>query len=112
MDLQELIKKMSLRPGMFVGKPSLRAIYHFIGGYDFCIIMNELENNSDLRFKKEFPEYVKKKLEYHYNIKLDASRSCIYYIERVEENKEKQVKLFFELANNFFKEIAINKKAK
>ncbi len=33
MNVEDLVKKIELRPGMYVGAPSLEAIFYFISGY-------------------------------------------------------------------------------
>lgn len=38
MNVESLIKRIELRPGMYVGEPSLEAIFHFV--MDICIIIS------------------------------------------------------------------------
>jgi len=105
MNVESLIKRIESRPEMYVGKPSLEAIFHFINGYLYNNIEANRADDVDMAFKNRFHEWVKVRLEKDYSIKFDEQRNYIFYINQVFQDTEQRMNAFFELSNHFFSEI-------
>lgn len=105
MNVESLIKRMKLRPGMYVGTPSLEAIFHFINGYLYNNIEANHADDVDMVFKNCFHEWVKVRLEKDHSVKLDEQRNYLFYINHIFPDTEQRINTFFELSNNFFSEI-------
>lgn len=105
MNVESLIKTIESRPGMYVGKPSLEGIFHFINGYLYNSIEANRADDVDMAFKNYFHEWVKVSLEKDYSIKFDEQRNYSFYINQIFQDTEQRINAFFELSNNFFSEI-------
>ncbi len=104
MNVEDLIKKIELRPGMYVGTPSLEAIFYFINGYLYNTIESNRADSIDIRFKNSFHSWVKASMERKYFIKFDEQRNYVFYIQQVFKNNEDQINEFFKLCHAFFEE--------
>lgn len=105
MNIENLIKKIELRPAMYVGNPSLEAIFHFVNGYLYNNIEANRADNVDMAFKNSFHEWVKVNLEKDYLVKFDEQRNCVFYINQIFQDTEQRINAFFSLSNKFFSEI-------
>ncbi len=104
MNAEELIKRIELKPGMYVGTPSLEAISYFISGYLYNTIESNRADSIDIRFKNSFHSWVKAKIEREYFIKFNEQRNYVFYIQQVFQNNEDQINEFFKLCHAFFEE--------
>ncbi len=104
-----LIKRMQLRPEMYVGNPSLEAIFYFVNGYLYSNIEANRADDVDMAFINHFHEWVRVSLEKDRFIRFDEQRNYIFYINRTFPSTEQRIHAFFELSNQFFSEIHKNK---
>ena len=105
MNVANLIKKIELRPAMYVGFPSLEAISHFVNGYLYNNIEANRADDVDMAFKTNFREWVKANLERDYLVKFDEQRNYVFYINQIFQDTEQRINAFFELSNKFISEI-------
>lgn len=102
MDIKKLIEIMEQRPSMYIGELKLESLYFFISGFLFNNIATHNADETDMMFKREFHEWVRKWIERNKNIVFDEDRNYLFYIQQVCQNQEQSVKLFFQLAREFF----------
>jgi len=102
MNVEELIKRIELRPGMYVGTPGLEAISYFISGYLYNTFESNRADSIDIRFKSSFHSWVKANIEREYFIKLEEQRNYVFYIQQVFKKNEDQINEFFKLCHTFF----------
>lgn len=104
MNVENLVKTIKLRPEMFIGTPSLKALFYFISGYLYNLIESNRADDIDKRFKNDFHFWVKDRLEREYSIDLDEQRNYVFYIQQITKNDEEQIDEFFRLCDEFFNE--------
>lgn len=102
MNVENLIKKIELRPGMYIGTLRLESIFYFINGYLYNTIESNRADIIDMKFKNNFHSWVKARLEKEYSIKFDEERNYVFYIQQIFKNDEDQINKFFELCHDFF----------
>lgn len=105
MNVKQLIQQIRLRPGMFVGNPSLESIHHFISGFLCNNIMTDRADNIDLAFKNQFHNWVRNDLEEKRAMKFNQERGYVFYISQTFPSAEQQIDAFFEMSERFFQEI-------
>jgi len=105
MNVANLIKKMELRPGMYVGSLNLDAISYFISGYLYHAIESNQADDVDMNFKNCFHSWVKEHIEEEYSVRFEEQRNYVFYIKQVFRNDEDQIREFFKLCHIFFGEV-------
>ena len=105
MNVESLIKQIELRPGMYVGNPTLEAISHFVSGYLYNNIEANRADDVDISFKNHFHNWVKTTLEKDYSVQFDEQRNYVFYISQTFQSAEQRINAFFELSNKFFDEV-------
>lgn len=89
--LTELLEKIRIRPGMFLGKPSIELLRAFISGY----LVNKKEPDIDTDFYLEFQTFIEQK----YSRK--GTTHCITIIQSITTSDEEAFYKFFELLDEF-----------
>ncbi|WP_020224855.1 hypothetical protein [Holdemania massiliensis] len=105
MNIKELIQLVKRRPGMFIGDLKLEYLYHFINGFLFNNISTSRADEIDEAFKREFHQWVREWIKENKNIEFDEDRNYLYYIQEVCKSQEQCFTMFFELAEEYFKEL-------
>lgn len=104
MNVEELIYQMKKRPGMYVGCIQLEPVVHFINGFMLNnVVTGKIDSIEE--FRKKFDDWVKEQLENKYNIELEKYHNYLFYITQVSRDSEEGLKMFFELSENFFREV-------
>jgi len=96
-NLFELLEKISNKPGLYIGRPSVTALRHFLVGYKFArqemgILPTELE----LDFYQEFQPW----LQRHFRIQTTNSWDSILLFKYIDEPTA--FANFFQLLETFF----------
>lgn len=109
MDIVEFIKKLQIRPGMYIGDLNFTNLKHYIDGFIINNFFHNRDYINDKKFKNEFTDY---SIKYIYNkydgdlilsdIDKNSSKGYDYFIMSVELEEEKRIKLFFEIFDSFF----------
>ncbi len=105
MNLEELIQQIKKRPGMYVGCIELEPVVHFINGFIFSNLVADRIDNVEMEFKEKFHDWARRKIEKRYNIKLEEHRNYLFYIKHVSIDSEENLKIFFQLCEDFFEEL-------
>lgn len=103
--MEELIVLMQPRPCMFIGELNLEFLQQYINGFLFNNVITKKSDELDKRFKEDFHEWVKKRLEEENDKELPGARNYVYYINSVTQDEKEKVDLFFDLALGFFEEV-------
>lgn len=109
MNVESLIKQIEMRPGMYVGNPSIEKIFHFISGFLYNNVVTNREDEVDLAFRNHFHEWVKVNLERRYLVKFDEQRNYLFYINQTFPDEKDRLDVFFGLSNEFFSELNKNR---
>ena len=105
MNIKSLVQTLKLRPGMYVGNTELESVYQFINGFLYNNIATNRVDKIDKEFKDQFHEWVKFRIEKKNNMEFDMESNYVYYISQAFVDTDDQLKLFFELTDDFFQEI-------
>ena len=105
MDIEQMIHHIKQRPAMYVGSFELKPVVHFVIGFLFERITSGRATMLDISFKKNFSIWVKEHLENTQGICLENGRNYYFYINKIYEEPEECLKVFFELSDMFFLEI-------
>jgi hypothetical protein len=105
MNVKQLIQQIRLRPGMYVGIPTLESIHLFISGFLYNNIMTGRADYVDSAFKKQFHSWVRNELEEKNGMKFTKEQNYVFYINQAFPDAEQRINAFFELCNRFFQEI-------
>lgn len=103
MNINELIKLMRKRPGMFTENSCLEEIAQFIGGFIFANSMSGHIEETDIIFKEHFHKWVKRNIEIEYNMFFSEDRNYVYYIKNSVE-LDSRISIFFDMCDKFFEE--------
>lgn len=107
MNIEELLKNMKKRPGMYVLEINLEYIYTYLSGFLFSRLNLNKADYIDIAFKEQFREWIKEWIKN--NIKEDfvfpSGWGYVSIICKVWKDEEERVNRFFELAETFFKEL-------
>ena len=105
MDIEQALKLVKRRPGMYIGTPNIKALRHFIEGFLFNNIKCNRGYPLDECFIYKIHDWMKQKIEEKCDRKFDLSMGYDYYIEAVCDSGEQEVDLFFELCEEFIEEM-------
>lgn len=105
MNVKKLIMQMKTRPQMYVGEPNLESIYHFINGFLYNNISANRADDIDLEFKNRFHNWVKERLERSQDVKFNAERNYVFYLNQVFQDSSQKINIFFEFCEDFFCEM-------
>ena len=100
-----LIMQMKTRPQMYVGELNLELIYHFINGFLYNNIITNRADDIDFKFKYQFHNWVKEKLEKDQDVKFHVERNYLFYLNQVFQDSIQKINIFFEFCEDFFGEI-------
>jgi hypothetical protein len=94
--LFELLDKIRVKPGMYIGGASVTDLFMFIGGYkaaqhEFGVTMTEVEQ----RFYREFQPWLQRRLG------MTTSRSWAKMLEFRSINQQEAFEAFFKLLDEF-----------
>lgn len=107
MNIEELIVLIKPRPCMFIGEYNLAFLQQYINGFLFNNVITKKADKIDYKFKEDFHEWVKNRLERENDVEFENSRNYVYYINLVVKDEKERVELFFGLALDFFRELHI-----
>ena len=105
MNIEQLINRVRVRPAMFTGSFLLEPMFHFINGFLYNNAISDKTGYIDKAFQYQFHDWVKIQLEKNHKVKLDDNRNYLTYINKVYQDSEQSLKVFFELCDDFFAEI-------
>ncbi len=98
MNIEGLIRQVKIRPQAYIGNLDFESLFFFISGYLYNNIESNRADEIDIKFKKDFHEWVRMMLQKKYFVKLEEGHNYLYYICHVIPDKREQVGVFFELA--------------
>ena len=107
MNLKELIDRIRIRPGMYVGKYDLNCLELFIGGFVFCLQANEIENKFSMVYRNYFNFYVQRKVlekvkeELKNKLRYNNAMSFVQLIPFAESDPKKQFDFYFKCFDEF-----------
>ena len=104
MNIEELIILIKPRPCMFIGELNLEFLQQYINGFLFNSVVTKTADEVDQKFKEDFHEWVRCRLEKEIGKEFPVARNYVYYINSVTQDDKKKVDLFFELVQEFFEE--------
>lgn len=98
-NLLNLLEKIHLRPGMYLGKPSVNDLFMFLVGYEFARSELDIEpTEQEQKFYDEFQPWLQKKLE----VKTVASWAKLIMLSCSGEKAG--FDYFFQLLDEFFQQ--------
>ncbi|MEO3943970.1 hypothetical protein [Gorillibacterium sp. CAU 1737] len=104
MDIEELICAIRTRPGMFVKDKRLDYIKYFITGFHCQGSLSKTATAMDYHFSEGFHVWVRVWIKSNLGIEIDEEGGWYEYIVASTKNNEEAADLFFQLADEFFKE--------
>lgn len=110
MNIEKLISKIKLRPGVFVGEIKLESVYFFISGFLYNNIINNNADDIDNAFKNQIHVWTKIWIEKKEGVIFDEERNCVFYINQTYNSVKERLNRFFEICEAFFSEYHKNKK--
>lgn len=111
-NIEELFKHIKLRPQMYVGEEvTLERISLYISGFLASRYRRSGMNPIDFAFQNQFHQWVRNWALKNYGDEFDFPGGWGYvkHISQVCKGEEERVKIFFELAEKFFREMKRNK---
>ena len=105
MNIEQLINRVRVRPAMFTGSFLLEPMFYFINGFLYNNAISDKTGYIDKAFQYQFHDWVKIQLEKKHKVKLEDNRNYLTYINKVYQDSEQSLKIFFELCDDFFAEI-------
>ncbi|WP_410497045.1 hypothetical protein QTL86_09250 [Cellulosilyticum sp. ST5] len=103
MNIEEMLKYISVRPGMFIGKMDMVCLRSFIEGF---MLNKRIEGMDylDKTFLEKFTPWVARRAYFTTSIDL-VNLDYVYYITSEVNDPIEGIKLFFTLSNEFFAQI-------
>ncbi len=94
--LFEILEKIKFRPGMYIGKPSVSDLFHFLVGFKTALRELEIKSSEEeMDFHREFQPWVQKK--YH----VSTSNSWAKIIMLHCGSEKEGLDTFYELLEEF-----------
>jgi len=109
MDFKELIDRIRIRPGMYIGKYNLNNLELFTGGFVFCLQANHIDKEFTNAYMNYFNFYVQSRVLERVNedlkieLRYNNGMSFIQLIPFAESDKIKQFDFYFECFDEFKK---------
>ncbi|OWR32519.1 hypothetical protein CDO73_02635 [Saccharibacillus sp. O23] len=104
MDIEELIRKIRGRPGMYVQDKRLDYITYFISGFYYHGSMTGTAEPIDIHFKEQFHGWVRDWIADNRGLTYQGESGWYEYITFSTQSNEEAFDLFFKLAEEFFAE--------
>lgn len=112
MNVEEMIKRIRLRPGMFVGEIKLSHIEQFIGGFRYNNTISGRDEDIDVYFRSEFYDWTLQWLKKNYCEVDRIGSTCTIRIKQVVPDEKGAIDVFFKICDEFFAEYHEIKKQK
>lgn len=109
MNFKELIDRIRIRPGMYVGKYDLYCLELFTGGFIFCLQANGIDMEFTDVYRKFFNFFVQSRVLEKVNedlkkeLRFNNGMSYIQLIPFAESDTKKQFDFYFECFDEFKK---------
>ena len=94
--LFEILEKIKFRPGMYIGRPSVSDLFHFLVGFKTALRELEIKSTEEeMDFHREFQPWVQKK--YHVSTSNSWAKIIMLYCGSEKEGLD----TFYELLEQF-----------